>query len=148
MNKNMKLIFSGLIVLVGVVVLLMAAAPEATATELNLEDLVTNPEKTEGEYITVQGYVDEESIQWDGEKIQLDFTVNDKKGNEMNVTYNGTKPDNFTEDVIAILQGEMGEDGTFKAEKIQTKCPSKYEGQDPKNDPNLDQHELDEVPSK
>ncbi|MDF2558153.1 MAG: hypothetical protein K0R71_1981 [Bacillales bacterium] len=138
MKKNRLILLAGFIIALGVVVILMAATPGTTAIELKLKDLVTNQEKFEDDYITVEGFLVEESIQWDADKIELKFDVNDEKGSLMHVTYEGTKPDNFSEGVIVILQGNIkdaknGKEANFVAEKVQTRCPSKYEGADMEN---------------
>ena len=49
------------------------------------------------------------------------------------IIYNGVKPDNFSDDVIVIVEGFIRDNGVFEAEKVQTKCPSKYEGEDTEN---------------
>jgi cytochrome c-type biogenesis protein CcmE len=45
------------------------------------------------------------------------------------VTYVGTDslPDTFVGGAQAIIEGNYGSDGTFRAEKIQAKCASKYQ---------------------
>ena len=138
MKKNKLILLAGIIITFGVVVVLMAATPGTTAIELNLHDLVSKQENFADDYITVEGFLVEESIQWDADKIQLKFDVNDDKNNIMHVTFDGVKPDNFSEGVIVILQGNLkdaknGKEANFVAEKVQTRCPSKYEGADMEN---------------
>lgn len=43
------------------------------------------------------------------------------------VHYQGSIPDAFTENVDVVVQGRMGEEGTFEAHTLIAKCPSKYE---------------------
>jgi cytochrome c-type biogenesis protein CcmE len=138
LKKNKLILLAGIIITFGVVVVLMAATPGTTAIELKLHDLVANQEKFEDDYITVEGFLVEESIQWDADKIELKFDVIDDKESLMHVTYDGVKPDNFSEGVIVILQGNIkdaknGKVAKFVAEKVQTRCPSKYEGADMEN---------------
>jgi len=49
------------------------------------------------------------------------------------VTYMGTDtlPDTFVGGAQAIIEGNYGSDGTFRAEKIQAKCASKYQAAPP-----------------
>lgn len=48
------------------------------------------------------------------------------------------RPDNFSDDLIVIVHGYLGENGVFEAGKVQTGCPSAYEGEDPENyDPEM-----------
>ena len=65
--------------------------------------------------------------------LELVFTVEDATdGSQLKVKYNGVKPDNFTDEIICIIEGKPSEteDGLFLAENVKTKCPSKYEGQE------------------
>ena len=45
------------------------------------------------------------------------------------VVYRGVVPDTFKDESDVVLEGITGSDGTFKAETLLAKCPSKYEGQ-------------------
>lgn len=154
MKKNKMILLAGFIIALGVVVILMAATPGTTAIELNLHDLVSHQEKFANDYITVEGFLVEKSIQWNADKIELKFDVNDDKGNLMHVTYDNVKPDNFSDGVIVILQGNLknaksGKVADFVAEKVSTRCPSKYEGADMKNyDPKQHKQFIKEVKDK
>jgi cytochrome c-type biogenesis protein CcmE len=43
------------------------------------------------------------------------------------VVYAGTVPDIFREGIQVVVEGRIGEDGTFEAETLLAKCPSKYQ---------------------
>ena len=43
------------------------------------------------------------------------------------VVYGGTVPDIFREGIQVVVEGKMGPDGTFEAETLLAKCPSKYQ---------------------
>lgn len=43
------------------------------------------------------------------------------------VVYAGTVPDIFREGIQVVVEGTMGSDGTFEAETLLAKCPSKYQ---------------------
>jgi cytochrome c-type biogenesis protein CcmE len=43
------------------------------------------------------------------------------------VVYAGTVPDIFREGIQVVVEGKMGSDGTFEAETLLAKCPSKYQ---------------------
>jgi cytochrome c-type biogenesis protein CcmE len=45
----------------------------------------------------------------------------------MDVVYKGAPPDMLKEEAQAILTGSLQDDGSFLAEEILLKCPSKYE---------------------
>ena len=43
------------------------------------------------------------------------------------VVYRGIAPDTFTDGVDVVVEGRMGEDGTFHATTLLAKCASRYE---------------------
>lgn len=148
MKKNTKMLMGFSAIFIGIVILLIAATPGSSGTELTLEEFIKEPLKYEDRYVMTQGNLIEDSIKWDADKIELRFDIQDEKSNILHVVHQGVKPDNFSEGVIVMVEGFVNADGSFTAEKVQTKCPSKYEGEDPSNyDPEM--HEkLNETESK
>jgi cytochrome c-type biogenesis protein CcmE len=43
------------------------------------------------------------------------------------VAYRGIAPDTFTDGVDVVVEGRMGQDGTFRATTLLAKCASRYE---------------------
>ena len=43
------------------------------------------------------------------------------------VVYRGIAPDTFTDGVDVVVEGRMGQDGTFRATTLLAKCASRYE---------------------
>jgi len=75
--------------------------------------------------IRVAGTVKENSIVRGAEQMQLDFELAGKKA-VVPVRYYGTVPKNFTEGKEVVVQGRISDKGLFKADKILTRCESKY----------------------
>ncbi|WP_053364069.1 cytochrome c maturation protein CcmE [Bacillus sp. FJAT-27251] len=149
MKKNTLVMIGGFAIAGAILLLLLAATPASSGVELKLKELVENGEKYKENYITVEGLLIEESIKWNADEILLEFDVQDEEGNRLRVAHKGVKPDNFSEGVIAILQGFIKEDGTFEAETVKTRCPSKYEGEDMENyDPEFHKDKLDKSPEE
>lgn len=148
MKKNTKMLMGFSAIFIGIVILLIAATPGSSGTELTLEEFIKEPLKFEDKYVMTQGNLIEDSVKWDADKIELRFNIQDEKGNILHVLHQGVKPDNFSEGVIVMVEGFVNKDGSFTAEKVQTKCPSKYEGEDPSNyDPEMHK-KLNESDSK
>ncbi len=61
----------------------------------------------------------------------LTFYLEDEKGNISKVEYKGAPPNNFDIAPSLVVKGRF-ENNILKASQILTKCPSKYEGKDPK----------------
>ena len=61
------------------------------------------------------------------------FTLTDDKGNELAMSHNGVKPQNFEHaDQIVVLGKYSLEKNLFEADKVLTKCPSKYQKENQK----------------
>ena len=133
MKKNTIIMLGGFIIAGAIVFLLMAATPGSSGVELTLKELIATQNQHKDDFVTVEGLLIEDSIKWNPDKIELKFDVKDNDGDLMHVIYNGTKPDNFAEGVITILQGAPTKKDTFVAETVKTRCPSKYEGKDIKD---------------
>ncbi|WP_042458286.1 cytochrome c maturation protein CcmE [Neobacillus dielmonensis] len=145
MKKNTLVVIGGLIIAGAIVFLLMAATPGSSGVELTLDKLLATQDQHQDDYVTVEGLLIEDSIKWNPDKIELQFDVKDNKGNLMHVIHHGTKPDNFVEGVITILEGAPTKKDTFVAETVKTRCPSKYEGQNIKNyDPETHKDKLNQ----
>ncbi|HET7693938.1 MAG TPA: cytochrome c maturation protein CcmE [Gemmatimonadota bacterium] len=86
--------------------------------------------------IRVSGDVVEGSIVKDEKARQIRFAIRATKANgepvdastqSIPVVYAGTVPDIFREGIQVVVEGKMGSDGTFEAETLLAKCPSKYQ---------------------
>ncbi|WP_070120494.1 cytochrome c maturation protein CcmE [Bacillus marinisedimentorum] len=131
MSKNTKLIFGFSLVAAAVMIMLFSTMPSAGSKEVTVSELSQNRSEYTGHFVLTQGLLNEDSVKWDAGKIQLDFELIDQNTDEtLDITYNGVKPDNFSAEVIVIVEGKLEKNGVFVAEKVQTKCPSKYEGED------------------
>lgn len=134
MTKNKKIMFGLSLVAAAFIILFFTTMPSAGSKEVTIEELMNNKKTYKDEYVLTQGLLKKESVKWDADKIELKFEIYEEgKEVELPVRYMGVKPDNFSEDVIVIVEGFFQKDGVFEAEKVQTKCPSKYEGEDPEN---------------
>jgi cytochrome c-type biogenesis protein CcmE len=132
MSKNTKIIFGLSLFAAAIMILFFSTMPSAGSKEISVEELLTKNYKDE--YVLTQGLLKQESVKWDADKIELKFEIVDEESRAvLPINYKGVKPDNFTEDVIVIVEGFIKENGVFEAEKVQTKCPSKYEGEDTEN---------------
>ena len=82
--------------------------------------------KAELTYVSVQ-LDKEKAMQYDPYKNANLFTFygKDREGMECKVLFNNTKPQDFERSEKIVLTGKMM-NGVFHADKIQMKCPSKY----------------------
>ena len=79
--------------------------------------------------LRVGGDVLENSIRREGGEVRFTLVQRDEKDLTLNVIYNGIDPlpDTFKDASMALVDGKLGSDGIFRANKLQAKCASKYE---------------------
>lgn len=87
--------------------------------------------------LRVAGDVAPNSIQRNGNQVRFTLV---QQTETIDVIYEGSDPlpDTFRDNAQAVADGRLGEDGVFRAAKIQAKCASKYEakpGQNPGYNP-------------
>lgn len=134
MRKNNKIIFGLIVGAAAIFIMFFTTMPSAGSKELPIEEIIQNYQAHESEYVMTSGLLNKDAVKWDADKLLLEFELygEDKNIGLLPVKYEGVKPDNFSDDVIVIVEGKLN-DGVFYAEKVQTKCPSKYEGEDMEN---------------
>ncbi len=130
MNKKSRtrlLVATGIIVAVfiaGVVVLVQRQG----AYYRQVADLAAG--QYDGKNVKVGGRVLDGTIERDAEGVH--FAMQDLTGEHatVNVVYGGQMPNTFEAGVDVVVTGEYAASGgLITAEQLQTKCPSKYEGQ-------------------
>ena len=57
----------------------------------------------------------------------LRFAIHDESNSQVPIVFYGPRPDNFARAAEAIIEGQLQADGTFKADTLLLKCPSRYE---------------------
>ena len=78
--------------------------------------------------LNIVGFLDKKkALEYDPVKDAnlFSFYVKDKSGQECQVVYSGTKPQDFEKSEQIVLTGQM-EGTVFHATRILMKCPSKY----------------------
>ncbi len=68
---------------------------------------------------------------YDSQSQKLAFRLTDQESRlQMKVLYNGVKPGNFEQATEIVAIGQY-QNGTFEADQLLVKCPSKYQGLPP-----------------
>ena len=129
MSKKFKMSM-GIVVIIGAIAYLMISGFSGNSGfQVTINDLVQKGSDYDNEYLLVEGKVLRETIQWNGEKIELRFSVTDGV-HVLPVIYYDVAPDNldYEDGAEAILRGQFDSaSGVFIADKVETRCPSKYE---------------------
>lgn len=111
-----------LIIMVSVIVLITSLTDASSYETFAVAD--KNPDKS---YHVVGKLVKAESMEYDPmiDPNRFTFFMEDNEGTIRKVQYPGPKPQDFERSEQIVLIGQSNKD-LFYAEKILTKCPSKY----------------------
>jgi cytochrome c-type biogenesis protein CcmE len=115
------------IILILAAVLLVTLLPSGAAYTSLVKEIATN-EKLVGTRVKVTGTVVPGS--WDKKTNPMVFRIRaegSSSGPDIDVVYNGSAPNTFGNDTVAILTGTVDKLGSIQANDMLTKCPSKYE---------------------
>lgn len=83
-----------------------------------------------GEKIRLSGDVVEGSVVKSEESRAIEFEITETGGDgasRIPIAYDGTVPDIFKPGIQVVVEGRMDDSGTFQAETLLAKCPSKYQ---------------------
>lgn len=137
MNRkiNLKITIGVLVVVGAIVYLIFAGFSSAQASYYLKVDEALNGPVDLSKYYRIEGKINVVNATFDGKSnpVVLKFQIysDDKPDKQLTVIYNDVKPDNFEEATGAVVNGKFNSDGTFHAEDLSLKCPSKYEQVDP-----------------
>ncbi|MEM7537578.1 MAG: cytochrome c maturation protein CcmE [Chloroflexota bacterium] len=130
---NAKFIVGGLLLLafVGFLGFNMIQATTSTgAYYMTVAELNEEGTSLIGQRIRVNGLVTDGSEDWNAQEITLKFAIDDENGanvESLPIVFYGPRPDNFQRASSAIVEGTLLEDGSFQADTLLLKCPSRYE---------------------
>jgi cytochrome c-type biogenesis protein CcmE len=91
----------------------------------SVDDLAAHKSVTQNHSLRIAGRVKKGSVNRNLQKMRLTFTLAGAEA-ALPVNYEGVVPDNFTEDIEVVVEGHLATSGTFQANKLMTKCESKY----------------------
>jgi cytochrome c-type biogenesis protein CcmE len=128
---NQRFIIGGLLLLlfVGYLGFQIVRATQTTgAYYMTVAELYSERPQIYGERVRVNGNVVDGSDDWDAENVTLRFSISDESSGEaLPIIFYGPRPDNFQRAASAIIEGQLLPDGTFEAQTLLLKCPSRYE---------------------
>lgn len=130
-KKNLKIV-SGMLLIVAAIVYLIFSSLSTVSTSyyLRVGEALQGEVDPEKSY-RIEGKIDVEKAIYDTQKspIELKFQIYNEENPEQKLTviFNDVKPDNFQDATGAVVEGKFQSDGTFKADSLNLKCPSKYE---------------------
>ena len=146
-----KFVIGGILILGAVVFLIWSSTAASAEYFLTIDELNAKGSSIVDKNLRVSGAVIGDSIQYDAQNLTLSFEVAHVPGDNaeletegglaealhqavidpsrarMKVVYVGPKPDLLRNEAQAIMTGHVATDGTFYAEELLLKCPTRYE---------------------
>ena len=126
MFKKKRYIIGSLILVMVLGYLGFTAFQNSSTYYYTVDEILTDNELTSGQNVSVQGTVETSSIQENSSTREIQFVLT-HNNYSIPVVYSGIIPDAFQENNDAVVEGNIEQDGTFRAHTITVKCPSKYE---------------------
>lgn len=127
---NVKFITGGLIVLAFVAYLalqIVQATRTTGAYYMTVDEINAAATELVNQRVRVNGNVVAGSEDWNAREITLKFLISDDSGESLPIVFYGPRPDNFQRAASAIIEGRLLPDGTFEADNLLLKCPSRYD---------------------
>lgn len=126
-KKRKRLLLSGIVLVFAIGYLTFSMFGNSMAYFETPGELIAKGESIYGKAVRVNGDVMPGSMV--RQPLDLRFTVTAEDGN-IAVLYRGIDiPDTLKDGAEVVVEGKLGEDGTFLASKILAKCPSRYQAE-------------------
>jgi cytochrome c-type biogenesis protein CcmE len=127
-----KILVTVLVSAGAVVGLLWASLGEGAEYYKHVDEALAAKSRLLGKRLRVHGSVVDGSLVHHAGTVEYHFVMESKAPREratLPVDFHGIPPDLFKPGAEVIAAGILGGDGLLRADRIETKCPSKYESQ-------------------
>jgi len=133
-----KFLLGGSLIAAAAIVLVVSNIATTAQYFLTVSQLREKESVLLGQSVRVSGAVIYESTLYEtraGEP-HLEFDIVDSEGQigrqtPLRIVYHGPKPDLLRPGAQAIIEGRLGTDGSFNADTVLLRCPTRYEEQFP-----------------
>jgi len=128
---SLKFLIAGALVTAAIMYLVVSGMrdPGAIAAYYEVSEIQSALHLHPGSDIKVNGRVVDGSIKWDPASRELRFHLADTRSADriLPVICSSASPAVLSDGAQVVVQGRMEADGTFRAESLLTRCPSRYE---------------------
>lgn len=146
-----KFLIGGGVILLAVIYLIVSSTISGAQFFYTVDELQARGPAAVGQPVRIAGAVLGDTIEYDPETLRLSFTIvhtpadvqliNDEGGlaaaldaavsdpsrSRLDVVYIGVRPDLLQHAAEAIVTGTLNADGTFEANELLLRCPTRYE---------------------
>lgn len=91
----------------------------------SVDEFAADNKKTQEYSFRIAGKVKRGTVKRDLQKMTLEFILQGIEA-QIPIYYDGTVPENFTDDIEVVVEGRIDTTGVFKANSLVTRCESKY----------------------
>lgn len=91
-----------------------------------VSEILSDLQDYSGQNINARGVVEDGSLEVSPGMTSFDLKDENDENLKIHVNYVGNLPSNLAEGKQVIISGTMVSESTFEANKIVTRCPSKY----------------------
>jgi len=123
--KNKKVLAVGAIVALAVIYLIYSGIASTSMYYMTVDELLASKVSASEEQLRISGTVVDGTVQSDSKNMTLRFIAAGETKN-IPVVYKGVVPDSFKPGAEVVLEGKLTSGGTFEANTLLAKCPTKY----------------------
>lgn len=134
MTMRRKLIVAGGVVAGVAVWIAYLGAASSWQYYVTVDECLTDSGRFAGQRIRVSGRIAADTLTIAENRRQASFTL-EGTGGQLPVEYSGPLPDKLAEGGDVVVEGRLDGSGTLCAEKLLTRCASKYQSQMPNGPP-------------
>jgi len=136
-SKKKRFIFGSMVIVSALVALVASSMQSNTLRSIPVHELRAaddSPQSLVGQRLRVVGYIGQEPVRQTAQptsagKANISHFTVVEKGATLQVDCRDALPDNFRKGGPVQMDGEYIAPGRFQADRIFTKCPSKYDAQ-------------------
>ena len=122
---NKKVLAVGAVVALAFVYMIYSGIQSTAMYYLTVDELLAQGDAAYGEQMRISGKVIEGTVQSEAKTMTLRFTAGGEN-KSIPVVYKGVVPDSFKPGAEVVLEGKLVPGGTFEANTLLAKCPTKY----------------------
>jgi len=134
MTTGRRLALVSVLVACAIIYLAYLGAAESWQYYLTVDECLRDASLQSGNHLRINGKVADGSLQITADRRQATFTL---RGIHewLAVTCVGPIPDNLAENMDVVVEGRLEDQAKFHADKVLTRCASKYQSQNSSTSP-------------
>ena len=131
-----KFLLGGALLLMAVGVIIIQGLASGAQYFLTIGQLRDQAGEFQNQSVRISGAVIGNSIAYNAQTLELRFDIVDDVAQigaqqPLTIRYEGPRPELLQDHAQAIIEGKFSADGTFHADTLLLKCPTRYEEQFP-----------------